>query len=202
MRADLSAVVRRPPPLFELRRTRGPIRRHHGKATARRSRKGHRKITPRPGALTPLAHAKPSIEAFCAEAGYTICADSPCEAENTFGIAAASVHITRVQSSFRNAWITYRRLRFFVIGLFVTFMLELRYLLFLPGLVFALTFVAYYFSATYLANWKCPRCRQPFFRGSFIRSLFGGKCFYCDLPKWSATESANTLVSPKFPGRR
>jgi hypothetical protein len=123
-------------------------------------------------------------------------------AENTFGIAAASVHITRVQSSFRNAWITYRRLRFFVIGLFVTFMLELRYLLFLPGLVFALTFVAYYFSATYLANWKCPRCRQPFFRGSFIRSLFGGKCFYCDLPKWSATESANTLVSPKFPGRR
>jgi hypothetical protein len=102
-----------------------------------------------------------------------------------------------VQSSFRHAWVTYRRLRFFVLGLFVTSMLELRYFLFLPGLVFALTFVAYYFSATYLANWKCPRCRQPFFRGSFVRSLFGGKCFHCNLPKWSVT--GETLASPKPP---
>jgi hypothetical protein len=112
---------------------------------------------------------------------------------------AASVQITRVQSSFRRAWISYRRLRFLVVVLFVAFMLELRYLLFLPGLVFALTFVAYYFAATYLANWKCPRCHQPFFRGSFIRSLLGGKCFHCDLPKWSATESGKTLLPPKFP---
>jgi hypothetical protein len=113
------------------------------------------------------------------------------------GNAAASVQITGVQSSFRHAWVTYRRLRFFVLGLFVTSMLELRYFLFLPGLVFALTFVAYYFSATYLANWKCPRCRQPFFRGSFVRSLFGGKCFHCNLPKWSVT--GETLASPKPP---
>jgi hypothetical protein len=110
-----------------------------------------------------------------------------------------------VQSSFRHAWVTYRRLRFFVLGLFVTSMLELRYFLFLPGLVFALTFVAYYFSATYLANWKCPRCRQPFFRGSFVRSLFGGKCFHCNLPKWSVTETspqkspANT-IDPNIAG--
>ncbi len=115
------------------------------------------------------------------------------------GNAAASVQITGVQSSFRHAWVSYRRLRFFVLALFVTSMLELRYFLFLPGLVFALTFVAYYFSATYLANWKCPRCRQPFFRGSFIRSLFGGKCFHCNLPKWSVTESSETLASPKPP---
>jgi hypothetical protein len=105
------------------------------------------------------------------------------------GNPAPSVQITPVQSRFQHAWTTYRRLRFFVIGLFVAFMLELRYFLFLPGLVFALTFLGYYFSATYLANWKCPRCHQPFFRGSFVRSLFGGKCFYCDLPKWSADEA-------------
>jgi hypothetical protein len=108
----------------------------------------------------------------------------------SLGNTAASVQNTGVRSSFRQAWINYRRLRFFVIGLFAAFMLELRYLLFLPGLIFALTFVAYYFSATCLANWKCPRCRQPFFRGSFIRSLCGGKCFHCDLPKWSVTETS------------
>ena len=107
--------------------------------------------------------------------------------------------IAGVQSSFRHAWTSYRRLRFFVVGLFVAFMLELRYLLFLPGLVFGLTFVAYYFSATYLANWKCPRCRQPFFRSSFVRSLFGGKCSHCDLPKWSVTENGKVLAPPKFP---
>jgi hypothetical protein len=102
-------------------------------------------------------------------------------------------------SSFRPAWASYRRLRCLVVALFLAFMLELRYLLFLPGIVFALTFVAYYFAATYLANWKCPRCRRPFFRGSFVRSLFGGKCFHCDLPKWSATENGQVLVRPRFP---
>src|SRR5260221_12607210 len=115
------------------------------------------------------------------------------------GNADASVQITGVQSSFRHAWVSYRRLRFFVLALFVTSMLELRYFLFLPGLVFALTFVAYYFSATYLANWKCKRCRQPFFRGSFIGSLFGGKCFHCNLAKCRVPDSSESLASAKLP---
>lgn len=97
------------------------------------------------------------------------------------------------------AWTFYRRLRRVVFTLFLVAGIELRVLTVIPGLVFALTFVIYFLCALWLANWACPRCGQAFFRGAFLRSLFGGRCFYCDLPKWGVTLTGKTVLPPRFP---
>jgi hypothetical protein len=104
-----------------------------------------------------------------------------------------------VDPEYANAWGSYRRLRSVVFSLFVLAMLEIRLLFFIPGFIFALTFVAYFFLAAWLANWKCPRCGRPFFRAAFLRSLFGGRCFHCDLPKWCVSENGNIICRPRFP---
>jgi hypothetical protein len=78
-------------------------------------------------------------------------------------------------------------------------MLEIRFLFLIPAFVFALTFVLYFLIAAWLATWKCPRCRQSFFKAAFLRSLFGGKCFYCGLPKWAVSEAGNFILTPRFP---
>jgi hypothetical protein len=78
-------------------------------------------------------------------------------------------------------------------------MLEIRFLFLIPAFVFALTFVLYFLIAAWLATWKCPRCRQSFFKAAFLRSLFGGKCFYCGLPKWAVSEAGNVILTPRFP---
>ncbi len=103
-----------------------------------------------------------------------------------------------IDPDYARVWTSYRRLRLVIFVLFFAAMVELVYGLFLPGMLFALIFVAYFFCSAVLACWKCPRCGQPFFRFAFYRSLFGGKCFYCDLPKWSVSESGNVIWPPQF----
>ena len=105
----------------------------------------------------------------------------------------------QVDRAFVRAWASYRRLRMVVFSLFFVAMLEIRFLSLVPAFAFALTFVLYFFIAAWLANWKCPRCRQSFFRAAFFRSLFGGKCFHCGLPKWAVSETGNTIATPRFP---
>lgn len=105
----------------------------------------------------------------------------------------------RVDSEYATAWSSYRRLRRVVFWFFVASMLEIRFAFFVPGFFFALTFVGYFFLAACLANWKCPRCGEPFFRAAFYRSLFGGYCFHCRLPKWSVSESGTVISHPNFP---
>ena len=107
--------------------------------------------------------------------------------------------ITGASLDYVRAWTAYRRLRFFVFLLFLGAMVELRCLFVVPAVLFALTFVLYFFLALWLANWKCPRCGQSFFRGAFLRSLFGGRCFHCDLPKWCVSESGDIIFFPRFP---
>ena len=34
-------------------------------------------------------------------------------------------------------------------------------------------------------NWPCPRCHEPFLRGSFYHNAFARACLHCDLPKWA-----------------
>jgi hypothetical protein len=104
-----------------------------------------------------------------------------------------------VDPLYANAWTSYRRRRLAVFYFFFVAMLEIRFAFFVPGFFFALTFVTYFFLAAWLANWKCPRCGQAFFRAAFYRSLFGGRCFHCSLPKWSVSESGRTISRPKFP---
>jgi len=104
-----------------------------------------------------------------------------------------------VDQDYAHAWASYRRLRRFVFFLFFVAMLEIRFLFLIPAFVFALTFVLYFFIAAWLATWKCPRCRQSFFKAAFLRSLFGGKCFYCGLPKWAVSEAGNVILTPRFP---
>ena len=87
-----------------------------------------------------------------------------------------------------------------VFCLFFAAIFEIRFAFYVPGFFFALTFVAYFFLAAWLANWKCPRCGQAFFRGAFYRSiLFGGRCFHCELPKWCVSETGEIISRPKFP---
>jgi hypothetical protein len=117
---------------------------------------------------------------------------SPCTLASLLQLAA-------VDPRYAAAWIFYRRLRRVVFTLFFVALIELRWLTIMPGLAFAATFVVYFLCALWLANWTCPRCRQPFFRGAFLRSLFGGKCFYCDLPKWSVTPDGDAVLLPRFP---
>jgi hypothetical protein len=105
----------------------------------------------------------------------------------------------QVDPDFVRAWAFYRRLRMVVFSLFFVAMLEIRFLFLIPAFAFALTFVLYFFIAAWLANWKCPRCRQSFFRGAFFRSLFGGRCFHCGLPKWAVSETGNIISTPRFP---
>ncbi|MBV9673235.1 MAG: hypothetical protein JO076_10500 [Verrucomicrobia bacterium] len=109
----------------------------------------------------------------------------------------SSLH--HIDPDYARVWVSYRRLRFSIFLLFSAAVVELLYGLFLPGILLALIFVAYFFCSAALACWKCPRCGQPFFRFAFYRSLFGGKCFYCDLPKWSVSESGNLIWPPQFP---
>jgi ribosomal protein S27AE len=104
-----------------------------------------------------------------------------------------------IDPEYANAWASYRRRRFVVFCLFFSAMLEIRFAYFVPGLFFALTFVTYFFVAAWLANWKCPRCGQAFFRAAFFRSLFGGRCFHCGLPKWCVSDTGDIISRPKFP---
>jgi hypothetical protein len=109
-------------------------------------------------------------------------------------------HDPWVDSDYADAWASYRRRRLVVLCLFSASMLEIRFGYYVPGFFFALTFVAYFFLAAWLANWKCPRCGQAFFRGAFYRSiLFGGRCFHCNLPKWCVSETEDVFFRPKFP---
>jgi hypothetical protein len=74
---------------------------------------------------------------------------------------------------------------------FLLAMVELRFLLIAPGIVCALTFFVYFLLALWLANWRCPRCREPYFHGAFLKSLVSGpstRCFHCSLKKWAITE--------------
>jgi hypothetical protein len=107
-----------------------------------------------------------------------------------------ALHVDR---DYARAWVSYRRLRRLVFALFFVAMLEIRFLFLIPAFVFALTFMLYFFVAACLANWKCPRCRQSFFKAAFFRSLFGGRCFHCGLPKWAVSETGNVVWSPRFP---
>jgi hypothetical protein len=105
-----------------------------------------------------------------------------------------------VDPAFASAWASYRRRRLVVFFLFFASMAEIRFASFVPGFFFALTFVAYFFIAAWLANWKCPRCGQAFFRAAFYRSLlFGGHCFHCALPKWCVSETGDIVSRPRFP---
>ena len=108
---------------------------------------------------------------------------------------------TWVDPQYADAWTSYRRRRLAVFCFFFVAILEIRFAFFVPGFFFALTFVMYFFLAAWLANWKCPRCGQAFFRAAFYRSLFGGRCFHCNLPKWCVSETGETISRPKFPFR-
>jgi ActR/RegA family two-component response regulator len=94
-------------------------------------------------------------------------------------------------------WTGYRRLRSVVITVFVAAMIEVRF--FLPPIVIAGSFFAYFLLAMWLANWNCPRCNRSFFRFAFLRSLFGARCFYCQFPKWGITDAGDVVLRPKFP---
>jgi hypothetical protein len=105
-----------------------------------------------------------------------------------------------VDPEYASAWTSYRRRRLVVFFLFFAAIFEIRFAVYVPGFFFALTFVAYFFIAAWLANWKCPRCGQAFFRAAFYRSiLFGGRCFHCELPKWCVSETGDIIARPKFP---
>jgi hypothetical protein len=109
-----------------------------------------------------------------------------------------SAIILRVDPEYIRSWNAYRKLRAIVASLFLLAMVEVPLTFFIPGMIFAMTFLAYFFTAAWLACWTCPRCGQPFFRFAFYRSLFGGKCFHCDLPKWGACDSGKILYEPRF----
>src|ERR1700675_2513336 len=113
---------------------------------------------------------------------------------------ASGPHGVWVDREYAKAWAIYRRRRIVVLFFFLASMLEIRFASFVPGFFFALTFVTYFFIAAWLANWKCPRCGQAFFRAAFYRSLlFGGRCFHCDLPKWCVSETGDIISRPRFP---
>jgi hypothetical protein len=101
------------------------------------------------------------------------------------------------ENDYVHCWMGYRRLRGIVIALFVAAIFEVRF--FLPGIVIAGTFFLYFMLSMWLANWNCPRCHRSFFRYAFLRSLFGGHCFYCQFPKWGVTDAGDLVVRPKFP---
>ncbi len=104
-----------------------------------------------------------------------------------------------VNPHYYSAWASYRTLRRLVFLLFAAAIVQVKLFVLMPAILFPLAFFAYFLSALWLANWRCPRCRQPFFRGAFLRSLFGGRCFHCALPKWAVTRSGNIVFRPRFP---
>lgn len=122
-----------------------------------------------------------------------------CRAVWKFELEKIERSTPNVDQGYARAWKAYRRLRRFVFFLFAVAMLEIRFLFFIPAFIFALTFVLYFFIAACLANWKCPRCGQSFFKAAFLRSLFGGRCFYCGLSKWAVSENGKIIWPPRFP---
>jgi hypothetical protein len=38
--------------------------------------------------------------------------------------------------------------------------------------------------------WRCPRCGEHFFRGSWYYNSFARRCVHCGLPKWSTDPDA------------
>jgi hypothetical protein len=105
-----------------------------------------------------------------------------------------------VDPEYASAWASYRRRRLVVFFLFFASMAEIRFAIFVPGFFFALTFVAYFFIAAWLANWKCPRCGQAFFRAAFYRSLlFGGRCFHLPFLNGACLRLEISFPDPDFP---
>ncbi|HEY0791903.1 MAG TPA: hypothetical protein VGD78_12640 [Chthoniobacterales bacterium] len=104
-----------------------------------------------------------------------------------------------METRYADAWTFYRRLRRIVCTCFFAAILELRFVWVINGLIFASTFFVYFMLALWLANWKCPRCQQPFSHGAFLHSLFGGRCFHCKLPKWAVTQFGDLFLRPRFP---
>jgi hypothetical protein len=115
-----------------------------------------------------------------------------------FKLNRHSVTTVRADPEYIRSWNSYRRLRAVVASFFFLAMVQVPFTFLIPGMIFAMTFLAYFFTAAWLACWTCPRCGQPFFRFAFYRSLFGGKCFHCDLPKWGACDSGEIIYVPRF----
>jgi len=42
----------------------------------------------------------------------------------------------------------------------------------------------------YAIAWRCPRCGEPFFKGSWYYNSFARRCVHCKLPKWSTDPGA------------
>jgi hypothetical protein len=51
--------------------------------------------------------------------------------------------------------------------------------------IFMLSSVAIAIVSFYTMNWKCPRCRKPYFHKWFYGNSFATRCVHCKLPKWS-----------------
>jgi hypothetical protein len=46
--------------------------------------------------------------------------------------------------------------------------------------------VAFAVAQVRVASWRCPRCREAFFRARWYHNGFAKKCVHCGLRKWSA----------------
>ena len=48
--------------------------------------------------------------------------------------------------------------------------------------------VAFAITGFRLSLFRCPRCGQSFFWGSWYTNTFARKCVHCGLPKWARSE--------------
>lgn len=95
---------------------------------------------------------------------------------------------------YRERWQGYRRLRRFCFGLVVAIVpvgalasaLGSAWgVLQLGPICGALVFCVLWVSLFRLAAWRCPRCEQHYFIRKLTQNVFGMRCQYCGLPKWS-----------------
>ena len=112
---------------------------------------------------------------------------------------AKYLSLSLFEPEYARCWSGYRRLRQSVIFAFALAIVEARFVVYLPGLFVALTFMVYFILALCLTNWRCPQCQHSFFQTSFIRSLYGQRCANCGFPKWAVSEAGDRMRSPKFP---
>jgi hypothetical protein len=95
-----------------------------------------------------------------------------------------------------NQWDEYRRRRNIFWLVWVTYVpgvlalgLPLRSLLSsdIPIYVVAVAWmIAFVVSGNWMTMWKCPRCRQAFFRTFWGGNPLATRCVHCRLPKWTS----------------
>jgi hypothetical protein len=100
--------------------------------------------------------------------------------------------IATMEAPIESSWEDYgrRRRRFLMssasLVIFFPAVIVLQHLVpqMLPILTFAILFLCWIITGSWMMVWRCPRCAKPFFYTWWATNSFARRCMHCGLNKW------------------